>query len=78
MSELSHIEDLYTRILRIVHRGIGIIEEKELLGPNDVKILETYDKITRSALEIYGKKKPVSEMTSMSDEELEAALEEGE
>lgn len=74
-SELENIELMYTRILRIVYKGIGDIEDKETLGLNDVKFLETYDKIVRNSLDIYGKKKPKDKYTEKTIEELEAELE---
>ena len=72
----KEVANLHNRILQLVLRGVEQIEISEELTDKTAKMLEMFDKITRSALEIKAGEVPETAETHMSEEELLSVLEE--
>jgi len=80
MSDLDNLEKLYRNILNIVNSGVEKIKDKtendKELSPNDIKALESFDKVVRNALERFEKKPVVGKYTDLSEDDLLKELEE--
>ena len=75
LPSLSNLEEIYSKLLKIVAREINNIEELDELDGQTAKKMEIYDKITRASLEYFSNKKPENEYTKLSDEDLLKELE---
>ena len=71
----SGVKSLHDRVLSLVDRALGEIEIKESIDERTSKVLESLDKIVRSALELKAKELPESEVAGKSDEELSEEFE---
>ena len=80
MSDLDNLEKVYRNILNIVNSGVEKIKDKtendKELSPNDIKALESFDKVVRNALERFEKKPVVDKYTDLSEDDLLKELEE--
>ena len=68
---VEKLENIYTSLLRSVAREVMRIENLEDdMAASDIKLLESSDKILRSALEYYGGKKEPNVLDGVSTDEL--------
>jgi len=76
-SDLENIERLHKDILNIVSREVkALTKVTEGLDSGQVRSLAEYEKIVRSALEIFEKRPVKNNMTNLSTEELMRQLQE--
>lgn len=67
---VEKLEEIYTQLLRSVAREVARIEQVEEMTQMDCKLLESGDKILRSALEYYSNKGQKSELADLADDDL--------
>lgn len=67
---VEKLESIYTSLLRSVAREVARIENLEDMSSADIKLLESSDKILRSALDYYGGKKEPNALDAVSDDDL--------
>lgn len=67
---VEKLEEIYTQLLRSVAREVARIEQVEEMSQMDCKLLESGDKILRSALEYYSSKKQPGALDTVSTEDL--------